>query len=196
MTEEKHKFNFSEDFVGYANIKVIGVGGGGGNAINRMIEAGLRGVEFIAVNTDAQVLDRNRAEKKVQIGRGLTNGLGAGANPEVGRRAVDENIAAQGSLYGLRLSTRISVTIFCISRIFPRFASSSRSAWFIATKSIPVGQNTLHASHCAHWYTASRTFSSDQSSLPSRSLRNMRNLPLTEWDSNPSSLFIGQANRQ
>ncbi len=93
MTEEKHKFSFSEDFVGYANIKVVGVGGGGGNAINRMIEAGLRGVEFIAVNTDAQVLDRNRAEKKVQIGRGLTNGLGAGANPEVGRRAVDENIA-------------------------------------------------------------------------------------------------------
>jgi cell division protein FtsZ len=91
MSEHKHTFKFADDFVGYANIKVVGVGGGGGNAINRMIEAGLKGVEFIAVNTDAQVLDQNRADKKVQIGRELTGGLGAGANPEVGKRAIEEN---------------------------------------------------------------------------------------------------------
>ena len=91
MTEKKHLFNFAEDFIGYANIKVIGVGGAGGNAINRMIEAGLRDVEFIAINTDAQVLDQNRAEKKIQIGRQTTNGLGAGANPEIGARAVEES---------------------------------------------------------------------------------------------------------
>ncbi len=91
MTEKKHSFGFAEDFIGYANIKVVGVGGGGGNAVNRMIEAKLKGVEFIAINTDAQVLDGNRAETKVQIGTEITNGLGAGANPEVGKRAVDEN---------------------------------------------------------------------------------------------------------
>jgi len=91
MTKKEHLFNFTEEFVGYANIKVVGVGGAGGNAINRMIEAGLRGVEFIAINTDAQVLDQNRAEKKVQIGKQTTNGLGAGANPDVGARAVEEN---------------------------------------------------------------------------------------------------------
>jgi len=91
MVENKHTFKFADDFIGYANIKVIGVGGGGGNAVNRMIEAGLKGVEFLVVNTDAQVLDQNRADKKVQIGRELTGGLGAGANPEIGRRAVEEN---------------------------------------------------------------------------------------------------------
>lgn len=91
MTKSKHMFNFTEEFVGYANIKVVGVGGAGGNAINRMIEAGLRGVEFIAINTDAQVLDQSLAEKKVQIGKQTTNGLGAGANPDVGARAMEES---------------------------------------------------------------------------------------------------------
>lgn len=91
MTEKNHTFEFSPDFVGYADIKVVGVGGGGGNAINRMIESGLKGVEFIAINTDAQVLDANRADKTVQVGRELTGGLGAGANPEVGRRAIEES---------------------------------------------------------------------------------------------------------
>ena len=91
MSSEKHLFNFAEDFIGHAKIKVVGVGGGGGNAINRMIEAKLRGVEFIAVNTDAQVLEQNRAEIKVQIGVDITNGLGAGANPDVGKKAVSEN---------------------------------------------------------------------------------------------------------
>ncbi len=90
MTENRHNFAFAEDFTKYANIKVVGVGGAGGNAINRMIRAELKGVEFIAINTDAQVLDQNLATKKVQIGKELTNGLGAGANAEVGKRAVEE----------------------------------------------------------------------------------------------------------
>ena len=72
-------------------IKIIGVGGGGGNAVNRMIEAGLSGVEFISVNTDAMALDSNRAEKRIQIGEKITKGLGAGANPEIGRLAMEED---------------------------------------------------------------------------------------------------------
>ncbi len=91
MLENKHQFNLAEDYVGYAAIKVVGVGGGGGNAINRMIDAGLKGVDFIAINTDAQVLDQNSAPKKIQIGREITSGLGAGANPEVGKRAMEES---------------------------------------------------------------------------------------------------------
>ncbi|NOY87866.1 MAG: cell division protein FtsZ [FCB group bacterium] len=93
MTPNKHKFDFAEDFISYANIKVVGVGGGGGNALNRMIDAKLKGVEFIAINTDAQVLEQNQAEIKVQVGREMTNGLGAGANPEVGKKAIEENRA-------------------------------------------------------------------------------------------------------
>ncbi|MBS4211541.1 MULTISPECIES: cell division protein FtsZ [Neobacillus] len=73
------------------NIKVIGVGGGGNNAVNRMIEHGVQGVEFIAVNTDAQVLKLLNAEIKIQIGETLTKGLGSGANPEVGKKAVKES---------------------------------------------------------------------------------------------------------
>lgn len=71
-----------------ATIKVIGVGGGGSNAVNRMIENGVQGVEFIAVNTDAQALNLSKAETKLQIGEKLTRGLGAGANPEVGKRQL------------------------------------------------------------------------------------------------------------
>ncbi|MHB8190343.1 MAG: cell division protein FtsZ [Ferrimicrobium sp.] len=74
-----------------AVIKVVGVGGGGGNAINRMIEAGLRGVEFIAINTDAQALLMSDADVRLDIGRELTRGLGAGSNPEVGRQAAEEH---------------------------------------------------------------------------------------------------------
>ncbi|MBQ6668434.1 MAG: hypothetical protein IJM72_00025, partial [Deltaproteobacteria bacterium] len=68
-------------------IKVVGVGGGGGNAINTMIESGMTGVDFIAANTDAQALRTSKASVKVQLGNKLTRGLGAGANPEVGRNA-------------------------------------------------------------------------------------------------------------
>lgn len=73
------------------NIKVIGIGGGGDNAVNRMIEHGVKGVEFIAVNTDAQALNLSKAEIKIQIGATLTKGLGSGANPEVGKQAVKES---------------------------------------------------------------------------------------------------------
>ncbi|HXW32959.1 MAG TPA: cell division protein FtsZ [Acidimicrobiales bacterium] len=75
----------------FAVIKVVGVGGGGVNAVNRMIEAGLRGVEFIAANTDAQALLMSDADLKLDIGRQLTRGLGAGSDPEVGRQAADEH---------------------------------------------------------------------------------------------------------
>lgn len=74
-----------------AQIKVIGVGGGGGNAINNMISKGLSGVEFIAANTDKQALDHNLAKAKIQIGADTTRGLGAGANPEIGQKSVEEN---------------------------------------------------------------------------------------------------------
>src|SRR5436853_1187378 len=74
----------------YAAIKVVGVGGGGSNAVNRMISAGLRGVEFIAVNTDAQALALSNADKKIHVGAKLTKGLGAGGDPEIGRQAAEE----------------------------------------------------------------------------------------------------------
>ncbi len=74
-----------------ANIKVIGVGGGGGNAVQTMIEGGLHGVEFVVANTDRQALEANRAQKKIQLGTDLTRGLGAGANPEIGKRAAIES---------------------------------------------------------------------------------------------------------
>ena len=78
------------DFQQSAVIKVVGVGGGGGNAVDRMIEKGIQNVEFIAVNTDAQALRRSKADVRIQIGEKLTKGLGAGANPEVGRKAAEE----------------------------------------------------------------------------------------------------------
>lgn len=74
-----------------ASIKVIGVGGGGNNAVNRMIDAEVQGVEFIAVNTEAQILDKAASENKIQIGEKLTKGLGAGAKPEVGEEAAEES---------------------------------------------------------------------------------------------------------
>jgi len=75
----------------FARIKVIGVGGSGGNAIGRMIDSKLKGVEYVAINTDAQDLHHNRAAEKVHIGKNLTKGLGAGMNPDVGRQAAEEN---------------------------------------------------------------------------------------------------------
>ncbi len=77
----------------FARIKVVGVGGGGGSAVNRMIKAKLQGVEFVAVNTDAQALHNSHAPRKVHIGKQTTRGLGAGADPEVGRRAAEESEA-------------------------------------------------------------------------------------------------------
>ncbi|MCC2684201.1 MAG: cell division protein FtsZ [Paenibacillaceae bacterium] len=81
---------FDMDMDQLAQIKVIGVGGGGSNAVNRMIEFGVKGVEFITVNTDAQALVQAKSENKLQIGDKLTRGLGAGANPEVGKKAAEE----------------------------------------------------------------------------------------------------------
>lgn len=83
--------DFEVDLEQFANIKVIGIGGGGNNAINRMIDSGLKGVEFISVNTDAQALYLSKADKKIQIGEKLTKGLGAGANPEIGKKAAEES---------------------------------------------------------------------------------------------------------
>ena len=84
-------FSFDSASVQGAVIKVIGVGGGGGNAINRMIEEGLSGVEFIAANTDIQALSSSKAETVIQLGPKLTRGLGAGGQPEVGRKAAEES---------------------------------------------------------------------------------------------------------
>ena len=91
ITEEAIRFTFQEETHNGARIKVIGVGGGGLNAVNRMIEEGMEGVEFIVTNTDLQALQLSRAPVKVQIGTKLTAGLGAGANPEVGRKAALED---------------------------------------------------------------------------------------------------------
>ena len=83
--------NFDVEMDNFAKIKVIGVGGGGNNAVNRMVEAQLKGVEFIAVNTDKQALYTSKAEHKIQVGEKLTRGLGAGANPEVGKKSAEES---------------------------------------------------------------------------------------------------------
>ena len=82
---------FDLDVGGFAQIKVVGVGGGGDNAVDRMISAGLTGVQYIAINTDHQALNRSKADKKLQIGEKITKGLGAGANPEVGKKAAEES---------------------------------------------------------------------------------------------------------
>jgi cell division protein FtsZ len=85
------RISFNEEARNDARIKVIGVGGGGGNAVNRMIESGMEGIEFVAANTDLQALRMSRAPMKIQLGVKLTNGLGAGANPEIGRKAALED---------------------------------------------------------------------------------------------------------
>ena len=84
-------FELEEQSAQNARMKVVGVGGGGGNAVNRMIAEALSGVQFISVNTDAQALAASRSDIKVQIGKKLTRGLGAGARPEIGRQAIEEN---------------------------------------------------------------------------------------------------------
>src|SRR5437764_8458485 len=100
MTDEKTnghqadtdiRIHYNEEPHNNAKIKVIGVGGGGGNAVNRMISVGVEGVEFLVANTDVQALKLSQAPVKIQIGSKLTRGLGAGANPEVGRKAALED---------------------------------------------------------------------------------------------------------
>ncbi|WP_318361979.1 cell division protein FtsZ [uncultured Agathobaculum sp.] len=84
-------FEFEQGLDNVVNIKVIGVGGGGGNAVNRMVENGVQGVEFVSINTDMQALNYSQASTKIQIGEKLTKGQGAGANPEIGRKAAEES---------------------------------------------------------------------------------------------------------
>ena len=91
MIMDDNDLNYMMD--GTATIKVIGVGGAGNNAVNRMIEAGIKNVEFIAVNTDRQTLNESKANSKIQIGEKLTRGLGAGANPDIGAQAAEESRA-------------------------------------------------------------------------------------------------------
>ena len=88
---EDKTVNNEEETNNFAAIKVIGVGGAGTNAVNRMVDSGLRGVDFIAVNTDKQGLAMSKAPIQIQIGDKLTKGLGAGANPEVGQKAAEES---------------------------------------------------------------------------------------------------------
>ena len=91
-------FEFDSIFEQKADLKVVGIGGAGGNAINRMINSGMEGVDFCVINTDAQDLEKSLAEKKIQIGKSLTKGLGAGAKAELGRQAVTEDREAVQSL--------------------------------------------------------------------------------------------------
>ena len=84
-------FEFEMDYDSVVNIKVIGVGGGGNNSVNRMVTSGLQGVEFIAINTDKQALNRSEASVKIQVGTKLTKGQGAGSRPEIGRKAAEES---------------------------------------------------------------------------------------------------------
>ena len=82
---------FEIENAGSARMKVVGVGGAGGNAVNRMIFANLQGVEFVAVNTDCQALAKSSAATKIQIGSRITKGLGSGGDPEIGRRSAEED---------------------------------------------------------------------------------------------------------
>src|SRR5206468_8839048 len=108
-------FELEETVTQNARMKVVGVGGGGGNALNRMIDEHVGGVEFISVNTDAQALLNNKADVKIQIGKKLTRGLGAGARPEIGRQAIEENRDRKST----RLNSshdQISYAVFCLKK--------------------------------------------------------------------------------
>src|SRR5260370_2471842 len=106
--ESAIRISFSEERLEGAKIKVIGVGGGGCNAVNRMIRAKVEGVEFIAANTDLQALKLCQAPVKLQLGAKLTKGLGAGANPEVGRKAALED--TEKIIEALQASDMIFIT--------------------------------------------------------------------------------------
>src|SRR6266481_490064 len=109
-------FELEETVTQNARMKVVGVGGGGGNALNRMIDEHVSGVEFISVNTDAQALLNNKADVKVQIGKKLTRGLGAGARPEIGRQAIEEN--RDEVLHGLQGADLVFVTSGIVTKPF------------------------------------------------------------------------------
>ena len=118
---------------GMARIKVIGVGGGGGNAVNRMILAGVNSCTFIAANTDMQALNLSRAQYKIQLGATLTKGLGAGADPEIGARAAEESLIRRNcsALMATDTETRITASIVlrtasshAVQRLYSLLASS------------------------------------------------------------------------
>src|SRR5919108_1393683 len=92
------EMNGHSSLEGAARIVVLGIGGGGSNAVNRMIQAGVRGVEFVAINTDAQALARSDAPTRIRIGEKLTRGLGAGGNPSIGEKAAEESGEQIGEL--------------------------------------------------------------------------------------------------
>ena len=111
-------------------IEVIGVGGGGNNAVNRMINSNIKGVEFVAINTDAQVLKKSDATTKLAIGQKLTNGFGAGANPQIGARAAEESIDEIKKI--LDTTSDVEEQKLCRARIW----CSSPPAW--AAAPVPV----------------------------------------------------------
>ena|GEM_PF-2399792 len=110
---------------GTATIKVIGVGGAGNNAVNRMIDSGIKTVEFIAVNTDRQALQLSKASSKIQIGEKLTRGLGAGANPDIGAQAAEESKAEIAEI--LRGADMVFVTAGMGGRNWNRSSANSCS---------------------------------------------------------------------
>ena len=109
MSESKHSYSMDESNV--ASIKVIGVGGGGSNAVNRMVESGVQGVTFIAINTDNQALARNKAEIKIQIGEKVTRGLGCGADPSGRAEEGHSHRAATSAL--IHLLTVHTACLYC-----------------------------------------------------------------------------------
>ena len=98
------EFDFEQVYDSGVNIKVIGIGGGGNNAVNRMISTNIRGVEFIAMNTDKQALNTSCAAKKLVLGDKITKGLGAGANPEIGEKAASESREEITNLFNVNIS--------------------------------------------------------------------------------------------
>ena len=118
-----------------AVIKVVGVGGGGTNAVNRMVEAGVRGVEFIAVNTDRQALLMSDADKTIHIGEELTRGLGAGANPQVGCQAAEESRAE------IREALAEADMVFVTAALLLRGASSPQSGRSGHRSALPEGRH-------------------------------------------------------
>ena len=107
---------FDSDSIDGVQIKVVGVGGGGGNAVNRMVRAGVQGVEFVAINTDQAVLRLSQADQKIQIGEKLTRGMGAGSNPEKGQRAAEES----RSLKNQAEAPHLLVKVPCFSILWKR----------------------------------------------------------------------------
>ncbi len=99
QTNPRIKMFIDEPPITGARIKVVGVGGGGSNAVNRMIEAGIKGVDFIVANTDLQALNASKAPMKIQLGSKSTRGLGAGSNPEIGRQAAVLRITKSCSMF-------------------------------------------------------------------------------------------------